>query len=334
VKTVRKRGDILVFAEQENGEIHQVSFELLGKGRELADRLGVELNAVLLGWRIEDKAAELIYRGADNVFLYDHPSLQDFDAVRYGRNIVKLVRETRPDIFLIGATRIGRTLAPRIAAALRTGLTADCIDLDLDSDGNLIQIRPAFSGNIMAQIRTKTRPQMATVRYKVMRMRKRDTSRKGKIIKKEVEVINETGIEILEKIKADEVNLAEAEVIVSGGRGLKKPEDFKLLQELADALGGVVGSSRPLVDAGWISKDHQVGFSGNTVKPKVYIACGISGSPQHLFGMRDSDVIIAINKDPTAPIFNVSDYGIIGDLYEVVPILIREIKKASRGEKT
>ena len=331
---MRKRGDILVFAEQENGEIHQVSFELLGKGRELADRLGVELNAVLLGWRIEDKAAELIYRGADNVFLYDHPSLQDFDAVRYGRNIVKLVRETRPDIFLIGATRIGRTLAPRIAAALRTGLTADCIDLDLDSDGNLIQIRPAFSGNIMAQIRTKTRPQMATVRYKVMRMRKRDTSRKGKIIKKEVEVINETGIEILEKIKADEVNLAEAEVIVSGGRGLKKPEDFKLLQELADALGGVVGSSRPLVDAGWISKDHQVGFSGNTVKPKVYIACGISGSPQHLFGMRDSDVIIAINKDPTAPIFNVSDYGIIGDLYEVVPILIREIKKASRGEKT
>jgi len=331
---VRKRGDILVFAEQENGEIHQVSFELLGKGRELADRLGVELNAVLLGWRIEDKAAELIYRGADNVFLYDHPSLQDFDAVRYGRNIVKLVRETRPDIFLIGATRIGRTLAPRIAAALRTGLTADCIDLDLDSDGNLIQIRPAFSGNIMAQIRTKTRPQMATVRYKVMQMRKRDTSRKGKIIKKEVEVINETGIEILEKIKADEVNLAEAEVIVSGGRGLKKPEDFKLLQELADALGGVVGSSRPLVDAGWISKDHQVGFSGNTVKPKVYIACGISGSPQHLFGMRDSDVIIAINKDPTAPIFNVSDYGIIGDLYEVVPILIREIKKASRGEKT
>jgi len=330
---VKKRGDILVFAEQENGEIHQVSFELLGKGRELADRLGVELNAVLLGWQMGDKADELVYRGADNVFIYDHPSLQDFDVVRYGRNIVKLVRETRPDIFLIGATRIGRTLAPRIAAALRTGLTADCIDLDLDSDGNLVQIRPAFSGNIMAQIRTKTRPQMATVRYKVMQMRKRDTSRKGKIVKKEVEVIGETGMEILEKIKADEVNLAEAEVIVSGGRGLKKPEDFKLLQELADALGGVVGSSRPLVDAGWISKDHQVGFSGNTVKPKVYIACGISGSPQHLFGMRDSDMIIAINKDPTAPIFNVSDYGIIGDLYEVVPILIREIKKASRGEK-
>jgi len=325
-----EHGNILIFAEQENGEIHQISFELLGKGRELADRLGVKLNAVLLGWQIRDKATELIYRGADNVFLYDHPSLRDFDVVRYGRNIVKLVKETNPDIFLIGATRIGRTLAPRIAAALRTGLTADCIDLDLDSNGNLIQIRPAFSGNIMAQIRTKTRPQMATVRYKVMRMNERDTSRKGKIIKKEVEVINETGMEILEKIKADEVNLADAEVIVSGGRGLKKPEDFKLLEELANVLGGVVGSSRPLVDAGWISKDHQVGFSGNTVKPRVYIACGISGSPQHLFGMRESDVIIAINKDPSAPIFNVSDYGIIGDLYEVVPLLIREVKNELR----
>jgi len=337
VKTLGEHGNVLIFAEQENGEIHQVSYELLGKGRELADRLGVELNAVLLGWQMESKASELIYRGADNVFLYDHPSLQDFDVIRYRRNIVKLVRETRPDIFLIGATRIGRTLAPRIAAALRTGLTADCIDLDLDEDANLIQIRPAFSGNIMAQIRTRTRPQMATVRYRVMRMRERDTGRRGKIINMKVEVIENTGMKIIEKIKADEVNLADAEVIVSGGRGLRRPEDLMLLQELAEILGGVVGSSRPLVDAGWISKDHQVGFSGNTVKPKVYIACGISGSPQHLFGMRDSDVIIAINKDSTAPIFNVSDYGIIGDLYEVIPPLIRkikcELKERRRDEK-
>jgi len=328
-----RHGDVLVFAEQEDGEIHQVSFELLGKGRELADRLEVQLNAVLLGWQIEDKALELVYRGADNVFLYDHPSLRDFDVIRYGRNIVKLVRETRPDIFLIGATRIGRTLAPRIAAALRTGLTADCVDLDLDDEGNLIQIRPAFSGNIMAQIRTRTRPQMATVRYRVMRMLERDTRRRGRIIKREVEVIEETGMKIVKKIKADEVNLSDAEVIVSGGRGLKKPEDFRMLQELAEALGGVVGSSRPLVDAGWISKDHQVGFSGNIVKPKVYIACGISGSPQHLFGMRDSDVIIAINKDPTAPIFNVSDYGIVGDIYEVIPLIIRRVKKELRGRE-
>jgi len=330
---MKMRGDVLVFAEQEEGEIHQVSFELLGKGRKLADRLGVQLNAVLLGWQIEDKAFELVYRGADNVFLYDHPSLRDFDVIRYGRNIVKLVRETRPDIFLIGATRIGRTLAPRIAAALKTGLTADCVDLDLDDEGNLIQIRPAFSGNIMAQIRTRTRPQMATVRYRVMKMLERDMGRRGRIIKGEIEVIEETGMKILEKIKADEVNLSDAEVIVSGGRGLKKPEDFKMLQELAEALGGVVGSSRPLVDAGWISKDHQVGFSGNIVKPKVYIACGISGSPQHLFGMRDSDVIIAINKDPTAPIFNVSDYGIVGDIYEVIPLIIRRVKRELRERK-
>jgi len=317
----------LVFVEQEDGEIHPVSYELLGKGRELADDLGTGLSSVLLGYGMEEKTVELIHYGADKVFLYDHPSLQDFDAIRYARNIVKLVEEENPEIFLIGATRIGRTLAPRIAAALRTGLTADCIDLGLDEEGNLIQIRPAFSGNIMAQIRTKTKPQMATVRYKVMKMNKKDPRRKGVVIRKKAEVIDDTGTRILEKSKADEVNLAEAEVIVSGGRGLKKPEDFTLLEELAEVLGGVVGSSRPLVDAGWISKDHQIGFSGNTAKPRVYIACGISGAPQHLFGMRDSDIIIAINKDPSAPIFNVSDYGVVGDLYEILPILIRELKK-------
>ncbi|KYH40195.1 MAG: electron transfer flavoprotein, alpha subunit [Candidatus Bathyarchaeota archaeon B63] len=332
MREMREEGDVLVFAEQEDGEIHMVSYELIGKGRELADRLGVQLSAVLLGCGIEDGAYELIYRGADSVYLYDHPSLREFDVIRYSRNILSLVRETKPKIFLIGATRIGRTLAPRIAAALRTGLTADCVDLDLD-DGNLIQIRPAFSGNIMAQIRTRTRPQMATVRYRVMRMPRRDTSREGRIIRRQVEVIGETGIEVLEKIRADEVNLADAEVIVSGGRGLRRPEDFKLLEELAEVLGGVVGSSRPLVDDGWISKDHQVGFSGNTVKPRVYIACGISGAPQHLFGMRDSDVIIAINKDPSAPIFNVSDYGVVGDLYEVVPILIRKLREELKGRE-
>jgi len=250
---MKRHGDVLVFAENNDGKVHPVSYELLGKGRELADSLGVDLNAVLLGWRMENEALELIYRGADNVFLYDHPILEEFDVIRYTRNIVKMVRETKPDIFLVGATRIGRTLAPRIAAALRTGLTADCVDLKLDEEGNLVQVRPAFSGNIMAQIVTKTRPQMATVRYKVMKMPERD--------------------------------------------------------------------------AGWISKDHQVGFSGNTVKPRIYIACGISGSPQHLFGMRDSDIIIAVNKDPTAPIFNVSDYGVVGDLYEFIPLLIREVKR-------
>ena len=326
--------DILVFAEQEDGEIHQVSYELLGKGRELAEKLGVGVSSVLLGHVIGKKATELIHRGADTVFLYDHASLGDFDVVRYTVNIMKLVEEERPEIFLMGATRIGRTLAPRIAAALRTGLTADCVDLDLDANGDLIQIRPAFSGNIMAQIKTKTKPQMATVRYKVMKMNEKNPERKGEVIRREAEIIDDTGTRILEKIEADEVDLTEAEVIVSAGRGFKKPEDLKLLEQLAEALSGVVGSSRPLVDAGWISKDHQVGFSGNIAKPRVYIACGISGAPQHLFGMRDSDVIISINKDPSAPIFNVSDYGVVGDFYEIVPILVQELKRERSKEDT
>lgn len=318
---------VLVFAEQEDGEIHRVVYELLGKGRELADKLKKNLCAVLLGFGLEDKAKELIYYGADKVYLFDHPSLKDFDVIRYKYNIVKLVNEIKPDIFLIGATRIGRSLAPRIAAALRTGLTADCVDLDLDDEGNLVQIRPAFSGNIMAQIKTKIKPQMATVRYKIMKPRDMDLKRRGEIIRKEVDVLENTGIEILNKISANEINISEADIIVAAGRGLKKPEDLKLIEDLAKLLGGVVGASRPLVDAGWIGKEHQVGFSGNSVKPKVYMAFGISGSPQHLFGMRYSDIIISVNKDPTAPIINVSDYSIIGDLYEILPLLIHEIKK-------
>ncbi|MEM2341373.1 MAG: electron transfer flavoprotein subunit alpha/FixB family protein [Candidatus Bathyarchaeia archaeon] len=318
---------VLVFAEQEDGEIHKVVYELLGKGRELADKLRKNLCAILLGFRLEDKARELIYYGADRVHLFDHPSLKDFDIIRYKHNIVKLVNEIKPDIFLIGATKIGRSLAPRIAAALRTGLTADCVDLDLDDEGNLVQIRPAFSGNIMAQIKTETKPQMATVRYKIMKPRDMDLKRRGEIIRKEVDVLENTGIEILNKISANEVNISEADIIVAAGRGLRKPEDLKLIEDLAKLLGGVVGVSRPLVDAGWIGKEHQVGFSGNSVKPRVYIAFGISGSPQHLFGMRYSDIIISVNKDPTAPIINVSDYSIIGDLYEILPLLIHEIKR-------
>ncbi|MCD6465340.1 electron transfer flavoprotein subunit alpha/FixB family protein [Candidatus Bathyarchaeota archaeon] len=327
-----KECGVLVFAEQEDGEVHKVTYELLGKGRELADRLEKKLCAVLLGYNLEDEAKELIYYGADKVYLFDHPSLKEFDVIRYKQNIVDLIRDIQPHIFLIGATRIGRSLAPRIAAALKTGLTADCVDLDLDEEGNLVQIRPAFSGNIMAQIKSRTKPQMATVRYKIMKPLNRDPERKGEIIRKEVEDVKETGIKVLDKLSAGEVNISEADVIVSAGRGLKSPGDFKLIRELAALLGGVVGSSRPLVDMGWIGKEHQVGFSGNIVKPKVYMAFGISGSPQHLFGMRDSDIIIAVNKDPSAPIINVSDYYIIGDLYEILPQLICELKKV-RGSK-
>lgn len=318
---------VMVFAEQEDGKIHPVSHELLGKGRDIADKLGVELSCVLLGFQMKNEVNELICQGADKIFLYDHPSLKEFDVIRYKQNIVNLVKEENPEIFLLGATHLGRSLGPRIAVALKTGLTADCIDLKVDEEGNLIQIRPAFSGNILAHIKTKTRPQMSTVRYKVMERRGRDPTRKGEIIMKDSEVVENSGMNILKKEKAGEVNITEADIIVSGGRGLKKPDDFKILHELADFLGGVVGSSRPLVDEGWIGREHQVGFSGNTVKPKLYFACGISGSPQHLAGMRDSDIIVAINTDPSAPIFKVADYGIVGDLYEVVPKLIDEIRK-------
>ncbi len=318
---------VMIFAEQEDGKIHPVSYELLGKGRDIADKLGVKLSCVLLGFQMKNEVNELICQGADKIFLYDHPSLKEFDVIRYKQNIVNLVKEENPEIFLLGATHLGRSLGPRIAVALKTGLTADCIDLKVDEEGNLIQIRPAFSGNILAYIKTKTRPQMSTVRYKVMEKRKRDPTRKGEIIMKDSEVVENSGTNILKKEKAGEVNITEADIIVSGGRGLKKPDDFKILHELADFLGGVVGSSRPLVDEGWIGREHQVGFSGNTVKPKLYFACGISGAPQHLAGMRDSDIIVAINTDPSAPIFKVADYGIVGDLYEVVPKLIDEIRK-------
>lgn len=317
---------IMIFTEHREGRIHPVSYELLGKGKELADRLGVSLAGVLLGNQMSDEAKELIYYGADKVFLYDHPVLKEFDPLNYKHNIVNLVRELKPEILLFGATRLGRTLAPRVAVALDTGLTADCIGLDIDENGNLVQIRPAFTGNILAQIKTTTRPQLATIRYRVMQKSEREPGRKGEVIKKEVNPVPSL-LTTIKKDRLEGVNIAGANVIVSGGRGLKKAGDFSILADLAELLGGVVGSSRPLVDDGWIGREHQVGFSGNTVKPKFYFACGISGSPQHLAGMRGSDVIVAINTDPSAPIFRVADYGVVGDLYEVVPRLASEIRR-------
>ena len=317
---------IMVFAEQREGMIHSISYELLGKGREIADRLGVNLSSVLLGNQMSEEAKELIYHSADEGFLYDHPILQEFDLLNYKHNIVRLVREVKPEILLFGATRLGRSLGARVAVALDTGLTADCTGLDVDKDGNLIQIRPAFTGNILAHIKTTTRPQLATIRYKVMQKREREPSRKGKLTKKDIERVPSL-LTIKKKEKLEGINITGADVIISAGRGLKKTSDFVILTELAELLGGVVGSSRPLVDDGWIAKEHQVGFSGNTVKPKFYIACGISGSPQHLTGMRGSSVIIAINTDPSAPIFRVADYGIVGDLYDVVPKLTNEIRR-------
>jgi electron transfer flavoprotein alpha subunit len=319
---------LMVFAEQRAGKIHPVSYELLGKGTEIAQRLGIEVSAVLLGSAMGDEARELIYYGAQKVYYFDNPVLRDFDLLNYKHNIARLVNEVKPETLLIGATHLGRSLAPRIAAAIHTGLTADCTSLEVGDEGNLIQIRPAFSGNIFAHIRTTTRPQMATVRYKVMQKLPRDVSKTGQIIRKEPEIIDSV-LKIVDKQTLGGVNIAEADVVVCGGRGVKSAADFSLLDDLATALGGVVGCTRPVVDDGWMGREHQVGFSGNTVKPKLYVAVGLSGSPQHLAGMRDSDVIVAINADPSAPIFKVADYGIVGDLYEVVPRLTAEARKRS-----
>ncbi len=320
-------GGVMVVAEQYEGEVHPVTFELLGKGREVADALGRELSCALMGFGVRRLASELIYRGADRVFVVDHPSLRHFDPVRYKANLVRVIEVTRPDLVLFGATNVGRSLAPRVAAALGTGLTADCIDVLVDERGDVVQVRPAFTGNIIARIKTRTRPVMATVRYRVMRALERDPSRRGEVVEVEAVDIGDTGLRVLGKVRDKEVRVSDADVVVACGRGLRSPEDLRMIEELAELLGGVVGCSKPLVDEGWLSRDHQVGFSGNVVRPRLYIACGISGSPQHLAGMRYSEVVVAINSDPSAPIFRHADYGIIGDLYEVVPRLIDELRR-------
>ncbi len=318
--------EILVFIEQQEGEINPVSYELLGKGKELADRMQCALTSVLLGNGMENHARELIFYGAERVYLFNHPVFSDYDLLNYKHTLVRLVRELPVEIFLLGATQWGRSLASRVAAALGTGLTANCTGLDIDKQGDLVQIRPAFSGNVLAHIKTRTRPQIATVRYKVMRSAVRNISRKGEIIKRSVELVPSL-LSFVGKETSADVNLVDAEVLVSGGSGLKKADDFSLLAELAEAIGAALGSSRPPVDNGWIGREHQVGFSGTTVHPKIYIACGLSGSPQHLAGMRSSDIIIAVNIDPSAPIFRIADYGIVGDLYEIIPKLIKRIKE-------
>lgn len=321
---------VLTFAEIRENEIHPISYEIIGKARELADQLDTKVYTVALtDGKVQSE--ELIYRGTDKVFLLQNPAFQHPNEIIYERAIVELVEKIQPSIFLIGATHFGRSLAPRIAAALNTGLTADCTELKI-KDGKLEQIRPAFSGNVLAHIKTSTFPQMATVRYKEFEKPKRDPSREGEIIEKQLDTLEDSKVEIVGVEKKEKVDLTEADIIVSGGRGLKKSEDFELLQELANLLDGEVGSSRPLVDEGWIEKTHQVGYSGNRVKPKLYLACGISGASQHLVGMRDSEIIAAINTDASAPIFQIADYGIVGDLYDILPQLIKLLKQEEKGE--
>ena len=323
--------DVWVFVEQEENRIASVSFELLGKARTLADDLNARVVAVFLGCNIKNKAKQLIDKGADRVIIVDNKKLAHFTAETYGNVISHLIHKYKPEIFLAGATTMGRSLVSRIAVRIKTGLTADCTGLDIDKENRLlVQTRPAFGGNIMAQIITPSyRPQMATVRHKVMRELPADSARKGEIIEEPLnEELVDTRSRFIDFIKEEayKVNLSDADIIVSGGRGLGAPENFKLVRELAEVLGAAVGASRAAVDSGWIPYSHQVGQTGRTVAPKIYIACGISGQIQHLVGMQSSRIIIAINKDPDAPIFKIANYGIVGDLFKVIPLLIKKIK--------
>jgi len=324
--------DVWVFCEQKKGIIQSVAYELLGEGKKLATKLDCKLCAVLLGENIKEKANDLFSRGADIVYLSDSPHLKYYQDESYTKVLVELINEHKPEIFLCGATTIGRSLVSRVAVKINAGLTADCTALDIDKDEKLLlQTRPAFGGNIMATIITPNhRPQMATVRHKVMKEADVDGKRKGKIIEKsytdEIMSSRTKLIDIVEEIE-ETVNIAEADVIVSGGRGVGGAENFDVIKELALTMGAAVGASRSAVDADWIPYSHQVGQTGKTVCPKIYIACGISGQIQHLIGMQSSKIIIAINKDPDAPIFKIATYGIVGDLFEIVPALTKKFKQ-------
>lgn len=325
---------VWVFGEQHETIISSVVYELLGKARLLAQDLNTYVGVALLGHNVRFRAEELIQRGADKVFVVDHQILRHFIVENYTQVLVDLINKYRPEIVLAGATTCGRSLVSRIAVKAYCGLTADCTGLDIDPQQKiLIQTRPAFGGNIMAQIISPNyRPQMATVRHKVMPESPLIKNRTGEIIDESLRPeIEDKRIRFLDFIKdlTSKVNLAEADIIVSGGRGLQGPENFTLIEELANVLGGAVGASRAAVDAGWIPYSHQVGQTGRTVCPKIYIACGISGQIQHLVGMQSSKTIVAINKDPQAPIFKVATYGIVGDLFEVVPLLTKKLSEKS-----
>ncbi|MDD5156327.1 MAG: FAD-binding protein [Candidatus Omnitrophica bacterium] len=326
---------IWVFIEQKKGKVQSVAYELLGKSQELAKKLGCQVSGVLIGNDLDDQLDELIWHGADNIYLVEAPEIAEFQDEPYTNILVELIKKHKPEIVLCGATSIGRSLISRVAVNIKAGLTADCTGLDIDPDKKiLLQTRPAFGGNIMATIISPNyRPQMATVRHKVMQPMAPDKHRKGKIIKESFDAslyFSRTKLlDIIEEIESL-VNLAEADIIVSGGRGMGNAENFKILEELAHVLGAAVGSSRAAVDAGWMPYSHQVGQTGRTVSPKIYIACGISGQIQHLVGMQSSKIIVAINKDPEAPIFKVATYGIVGDLFQVVPALTKRFKEVLR----
>jgi electron transfer flavoprotein alpha subunit/NAD-dependent dihydropyrimidine dehydrogenase PreA subunit len=324
---------IWVFCEFTNGTLASVATELLGIGRKLADKRGVTLSAVLLGHMTGDSGEKLIGYGADIVYRVDNPAVELFTDDIYEKILTNLIRKHKPEVVLAGATAIGRSFIPGVATTVNAGLTADCTGLEIrEDDGMLLQTRPAFGGNIMATIVCPhTRPQMATVRPKVMKELPFDSARTGEIIEVMPSARQLTSrIQVLEAVTGEQshVNIQESDILVSGGRGLENEKGFEMIAKLASALGANVSASRAVVDAGWIPYPHQVGQTGKTVAPKLYIACGISGAIQHVAGMQSSEVIVAINRDPDAPIFNVADFGIVGDLYEVIPKLIAQLEKS------
>jgi len=337
---VNRAGEVWIFAEQHEGKLEDTSLELMSKGRVLADELGVGLSAVLMGDRVCGLADRLGHYGADKVYLAEHPLLEHYQTNPYARVIDDLITKYKPQIVLYGATACGRDLAPRVASAIKAGLTADCTDLQIGNhevkkakkvyENLLFQIRPAFGGNIIATIINYDRwPQMATVREGVMPMPEPDASRKAKVIVEKVKVTAADAVlEILKEHKQEKkVNLKGSRVIVAGGAGVGSRENFGMIYELANCLGGAPGATRAAVDLGFIDRDHQVGQTGTTVRPSLYIAVGISGAIQHQAGMSESKKIIAINNDPDAPIFNVAHYKIVGDLNEVVPMMTKAIKE-------
>ncbi|MDI6602233.1 MAG: electron transfer flavoprotein subunit alpha/FixB family protein [Thermoanaerobacteraceae bacterium] len=323
--------EIWIYAEVREDRVNEVAYELLTRALDLKGKLEDSIiSAVLMGRNIPDAdKQELIKRGADRVYYVDNPLLKDFVVEPYSKVLIELINRYKPEIIIAPATTQGRTLMPYTAVRLQTGLTADCTGLDIDEAGNLLQTRPAIGGNVMATIRTSTRPQMATVRPHSTRPAPIDESREGEVIEVDVSLTEEDApVKKLEylKDKTQVVTVQDADIVVSGGRGIGRADNFKIVYRLAELLGGAVGASRDVVDRGWITYPHQVGLSGKTVNPKVYIALGISGSIQHLAGMQTSETIIAINKDPDAQIFRVSDLGIVGDLHEVVPVLIERLE--------
>ncbi len=327
--------DVWVYIEQRGGVIKEASLQILGKARELADKLGEELAGVLIGHGVSRIAMEPIYYGADKVYVLDHESYATYNPELYSYLMVELAKMYKPSIFLLAGTRAGREMSSRIAVALRTGVTADCTDFDIDPEtGELIQSRPAFGGKLFAHIKTPTRrPQMATARPNIFEVPPRDETRTGEIVRVFIEPIK-TKTRVLEfrpERTEGEQPIEKARIIVSGGRGLRGPDNFKMLWELAELLGGTVGASRAAVDAGWMPRSRQVGQTGKTVRPYLYIAVGISGAVQHIAGMKDSKYVIAINKDRNAPIFKVADYGVVGDLFKVVPALIKRLKELKGG---